>query len=665
MKGSEIQNHSFTIGRIQKISPRLSSKKEGDSNFLRLLALSKFEKSNLKKTLLFLMVLCLGSQLYGQQKKPVQDSTDIYKKIETYSEKRNYTKILHKWFFKSTKQQKTEVVKEKPTYERFEGKIIRHIIIESKDPFGYSVTDTTMTPKSWLERTGNSVHIKSKEMAIRNFLLLKENKPLDTFLIAESARLLRKQNFIREVNISPRLTANSKDSVDITITTLDSWSLIPKGSYSGSETSIGFRERNILGTGHEVSFRYSRHREDGNDAFDASYTVPNFKNTFISSTIKYSSDFDEYYGKSISVDRAFYSPLTRWAGGIFLEERFLGRYFPDDSLTMIIQNIRYFTQDYWGGHSFSISKGSSEKERSTNLFVSARALNVDYNEKPKVEYDSIDYFSDERFYLASTGVTTRRFVKDSYIFRDGTTEDVPIGIVYSITGGVQHKNYKDRLYLGGQISYGSYFKLGFISTNFEVGSFFNGAKTEQTAYSFNVTYFSRLLHLSGQWKMRQFIKPQFIIGVNRQNSVGDRLTLNDDPGFVGVYDSTNIDENGSIDGFDSTALGTQKYVLALQTQFYSPMEFWGFRLNPFINITMGMLTGGETSYGTDKLYSSIGVGCIVRNDYLVFDSFQFSLTYYPQIPGQGNNIFKTNAFTNDDIGFQDLEIGKPSPVLYK
>lgn len=263
------------------------------------------------------------------------------------------------------------------------------------------------------------------------------------------------------------------------------------------------------------------------------------------------------------------------------------------------------------------------------------------------------------------GVTTRKFVEDRFIFRDGITEDVPIGIIYSVTGGLQRKNDANRMYLGGQIFYGSYFKWGFLSTNFELGSFFKAGKTEQTAYSFNINYFSNLLHLNGEWKMRQFIKPQVLIGVNRQNSVGDRLTLNDDPGFVGVYDSSHMGENGSIEGFESTALGTKKFVLALQTQFYSPIELLGFRLNPFVNITMGMLTGGESSYGTDKVYSSIGVGCIVRNDYLVFDSFQFSLTFFPSMPGQGNNIFKTNAFTNDDIGFQDLELGKPSPVLFK
>jgi hypothetical protein len=35
----------------------------------------------------------------------------------------------------------------------------------------------------------------------------------------------------------------------------------------------------------------------------------------------------------------------------------------------------------------------------------------------------------------------------------------------------------------------------------------------------------------GHWKIRQFIKPQVILGSNRQNSIGDRLTINESMEF--------------------------------------------------------------------------------------------------------------------------------------
>lgn len=619
----------------------------------------------MKKTLFLLFVFSISAPVFGQKSNAEKDSLQLYDKIATYSQKSKFTKLIHRWVFRSNEKNTKRTVPQKVDYGPYGGKIIRKIIIHSLDPFGNSVTDTTVVAKTWLERTGNKIHVKSQEMAIRNFLLLKEDEPLDTLLISESARLLRAQNYIREVRIEPKFVSNSQDSVDVTITTLDSWSLIPTFTFSQSYTDLGLRERNILGTGHQMNLEYSKRLIDGEGAVEASYRVPNFKNTFINGLLEYKIDYDEYFEKTFSVGRDFYSPLTQWAGGIMLQERLLHRFFPDDTLDLTHHNLRFVSQDYWAGHAFRLFKGSSQRERTTNLIISARVLRVNFRETPGIQYDKINYFSNENFYLISTGIASRQYEEDSYIFRDGITEDVPVGVVYSITGGVQHKNNKDRMYLGAQVFYANYFKWGFLSTNFEVGSFFNGSKTQQTAYSFSLNYFSNLIDLGNNWKMRQFIKPQFIIGTNRLNYIGDRLSLNENPDFNANYNDPIHDGGVSIRGFESHALGTKKYILSLQTQFYSPWDFLGFRLNPFINLTSGMLSGGEFLTGEDKLYSSLSAGVVIRNDYLVFDSFQLSFSFYPQIPGQGRNIIKTNAFENDDFGFQDFHIGKPKNVLYK
>lgn len=575
--------------------------------------------------------------------------------------------MLHRWVFRPTGEKPKKVSRKhkKPDYGRYSGKIVRKLIIETKDPFGQSLTDSTRTPHSWLQKTGNAIHIKSKEMAIRNFLLIKENKPLDTFLIAESKRLLREQNYIREVIIEPRPIPHEKDSVDVVVSALDAWSLIVDGTFSGTRTKLRLRERNFIGIGHELTLEGSKRLTDGKGAYGAAYRVPNFKNTFISASGRYFVDYERYYEKAMSVDRKFYSPLTRWAGGIFLQDRYLRRLFPNDT-AFVYRDFKYIAQDYWAGRAFKLFEGSSERERTTNLIVSLRALLVDYRESPGVDYDSIGFFSNEKLLLGSVGINSRQFVEDSYIFKDGRIEDVPVGTLYSLTGGLQHKNGINRPYLGGQISYGNYVKWGFISTNLEVGSFFNRSKLEQTAISFTASYFSRLWHLDGQWRMRQFIKPQLILGFNRLNSVADRLSLNESPYFNGPHGNMYFNrKNGHIQGFDSPATGTRKYVLALQTQFYSPWELLGFRLNPYVNATFGMLADKQRSFGSNKMYSSFGAGFIIRNDYLIFDSFQLSFTYFPSMPGTGRNILETNAFENDDFGFQDFQIGKPHEVYYE
>lgn len=111
-------------------------------------------------------------------------------------------------------------------------------------------------------------------------------------------------------------------------------------------------------------------------------------------------------------------------------------------------------------------------------------------------------------------------------------------------------------------------------------------------------------------------------------------------------------------------MGTSKYVLSLQTQFYSPWKILSFKFNPYLNLNLAMIEDEKVRYINNKLYSSFSVGLIIRNDYLVFNSFQLSLSFYPSIPGQGNNIFKTNAIKNDDFRLQGFELRKPSPIWY-
>ncbi len=643
------------------------------NNFPKCPSFRYFRKKNLGKRKIFapkhlticfwLMVACPSILA---QVKTGKDTLDIYEKIEQFSQKSDFTEKLHQLLFRPTKNKprNTQEQRHRPKYKPFAGKVIRRIIIDTKDPFGFSFSDSTETANSWLERTGNAIHIKSKQIAIRNFLLLKEGQRLDTLLLLESARLLRAQNYIREVRFSPQWVGSTRDSIDITITALDSWSLIPQVELSATQTKLRLRERNIIGTGHQLDLGFNKRLEDGRMAYRASYRVPNFMNTFISAWGTYETDYAEHFSKSMAVDRQFFSPLTKWAGGVYLEERSLGVALPNDSSFFSFQNLRFQTQDYWAGHSLRIFKGNTERERTTNLIFSLRALLVDYSKTAAPTYDTIGYFTDETLFLGSVGMASRQFIEDEYIFRDGITEDVPVGVVYAITGGVQRKNGNHRTYFGARAAYGNYTKWGYLSFNLEAGSYFKGSRNEQTTYALTGNYFSNLWSLGPKWKMRQFIKPQLAIGTHRLPIYADRVSLNENPIFNGVYGNPYGGRNGMIPGFNGQDVGTKKYALGLQTQFYSPWEFLGFRLNPFINITGGVLAQEFRSNKSNGFYSSFGLGVMIRNDYLVFKSFQLSFIFYPNIPGEGSNILKTNAFENDDFGLPNFQIGKPRTVLY-
>lgn len=602
-----------------------------------------------QKTVLLLLMLFSVQLTYSQIKKAEKDSTEVYKQIHTYSKKNKFTKFMHGLIFKPTKSKK-RVATVKPTKRiAAEDKIIRNINIITLDPFGYSDIDTTKRPRNWGERTGNRFHLKTKKLAIKDLLLFKKNTAYNLLKIQESERIIRAQKYVNRVTITEEFANAKSDSVDITIRVLDSWSTIPKISVSGSQNSVGLNERNFFGIGHQFDYKFTNRSSDGKTANNLAYTVPNIRNTFIKTKLKYNIDLDNYYEKSISFERPFYSPLTKWAAGISLDQQFRKDTLQGIDLKYANQNFKYSSHDFWIGKAVQILKGNTVNSKTTNLIVSARFLNINYIEKPTIAYDPIDFYSNEKFIMSGIGITTRNFIQDKYIFKNGVVEDVPIGRIYGLTMGYQYKNNNWRPYLGGQVSFGSYHNWGFLSTNFEIGTFFNKSVTEQTVFSFQANYFTSLTEF-GKWKLRQFIKPQVVVGINRVDSIGDELTIN------GQY---------GIQGFNSAVYGTNKMVLTLQTQAYAPNDVWGFRMNPYFNYSIALLGQKENGSKTTKAYSKIGIGVIITNDYLVFSSFQLSLSYYPTIPFKGDDVFRTNAFETGDFGLQNFELAKPRTVLFK
>ncbi|KIO52446.1 hypothetical protein [Flavobacterium hibernum] len=603
-----------------------------------------------KKIVVFLLLCFCLQNSYGQvvkkDAKEKKDSTEIYNKIRNYSKKNKFTQTVHKLFFRSNKPHKKEEILVQNDTTNYDGKIIRNINIVTLDPFGHSISDTTKVPKNWGERTGNRLHLKTKKIAIYNLLLFKRNSVYNTYKVQESERLIRSQKYVTAVRVTNKLAGFASDSVDVTIRVLDSWSTIPKFAISSNQVSVGIKEKDFFGSGQQLEYQFTNRFDDGRNANDVTYTVPNIKNTYIGTTLHYKIDLDNNYIKSINTERLFYSPLTQWAGGVYIGQNFRKDTLQAPDKSFAYQPFKNNFQDFWAGKA---TKVFEDESGITNLVTTARFLNVDYTESPTELYDPTHFYSDEKFILSGIGLNRRKFIKDSYIFRNGQTEDVPIGRIYGITLGYQYKNTFWRPYVGAQFSFGNYYRLGFLSMNFEAGTFFHQSKTYQTAFSMETNYFTKLYTI-GRWKLRQFVNPKLIIGINHEDIIGDQL---------------NINEQNGLAGFNSAVYGTNKMVLSLQTQTYSPYSVLGFRMNPFFNYSIAGLGTPNNPMEKNKAYSKITIGLLISNDYLVFSSFQLSLSYYPTIPFQGDNVFKTNTFETTDYGLQSFELAKPRPVEYK
>ena len=584
--------------------------------------------------------------------KKIED-TKLYKNISSYSERSKLARLIKKAIFDPLTTPKATTAAVAPPKNRYgycHNKIIRNIDITTYDPFGYSELDTVNKEDKFGYKLGNALHNKTQNFTIRNLLLIKKNKPLDTLMLIETKRLLRAQRYIRRVLVTPKAVSATSDSVDIYIKVLDSWSLVPDFNTNANTSRFRLSERNFMGTGHELGATVKKSIFYNKTAYSANYTFPNFFHTYIKTELNYDVDVDGSYRKFLNVERTFFSPYTKWAGGFYVDQELKKQYIYSPLPVNEFEFYTFSTRDVWLGHSFKIMNGNEQDQRATNFISSVRIMQRRYMKLLPNQFDPLQYYSDQKMYLLSMGIATRKYTEDVNVLNFNTQEDVASGFVFNITGGYELKNARWNNYLGTRIAIGKYFHAGYFGADIEYGSFFYQGKQERSTLKLSATYFTPLMG-NGRWKFRQFIKPQLVVGNDRLNTPYDRLNLNGENGIQG-FESYNL-------------IGTKKIRLAIQTQGYSPWNVYGFRLNPYLGYTLGILGNEKQGFINNKLYQHIGIGLIVTNDYLAFSSFQFSFSYYPDTPFDSNEVFKTNTFKSTDFGLPSYEIGKPSLVPYE
>ena len=593
--------------------------------------------------------LCGFTQVKGQER----DSVKIYQDIHDLSKKSRFNKFVYKLLFRSSALSVEAVVPDRTKQKKAlmvsksNGKIIRTISIETLDPFGYSIRDESRVPRRGIDRFGNAIHVKTKVFTIRNLVLFKKNERCDSLLLKETERLIRSQRYIREVVVIPVPVATASDSVDIKIRVLDSWTLIPNGSLSGNQSSVKLTERNILGFGHQISGEIENKFTPKVQAIFAQYSVSNIKNSFVRLDLDYSNEYNNDSRRSLAINRPFYSVVARNAGGFQIENRRYTEFFPVAD-TLIGVPTKYEYVDYWYGHAFKINGENTFDQKTTNLILAYSYNRKAYLLDPGILFDETNFFFFLKNSIGYIGISKQRFYQDKFIFNYEITEDIPYGENMALILGYQNKADRSRWYSGISISKGKKYTFGYLSTFMEWGSFYTKGVTEQTAFKVGFKYFSTLLYI-GNWKLRQFIKPTYIWGNNRDSSFKDQLTLNN---YYGI------------EGFNNRLTGTQKWLVSLQTQTYIPGSWNGFRFSPYLNVSMGSLANKNALFAS-KVYSKFSIGVQINNDYLVFNSFQISLSYYPSIPFEGDNLLKTNSFENTDLTISDFQLGKPAYIRYE
>ncbi len=594
----------------------------------------------MKTTIFFIVTLLFSSSLLlrAQEKK---DS--LYYKIEEFSDKRKFTKFVHRFIFRREADSVSVESWEKiPEQEVYDGKTIRNIIVETVDPFGYSKNEERIDAK-WYDRVADRIHIDSKPSTIKNYLLFQKGEPYNAQKIYESERILRSMPFINRVNISIEENEDAK-SVDILIKVLDSWSLKPSMSYSNGETGFGLTEQNLLGLGHEIDLGYTYNSRDKQSHLYGRYTAYNLYRTFINANISGEKDFFDNERISLSATRDFFSPLTRWAGG-FQFEYFKRRVLlPNFTEVFPEVQIKVYRQDLWGGYQFPVF--ISDGKISRNIALLGRIQNYQYKDRP--EEDQLGFFRTSNSFLASAMYNERKFSVQKNIFQYDLPEDIPYGKSFGFTAGALNRDNKAIPYAGISASLGSFINWGYFNVKTEFGRFFNG-ETQRDAFRLEGTYFTPLQN----WKfaqVRHFFSPTWAIGTPRYHySYHDRINLSSPfefPAYSGDY------------------IGTEKLVLRYQLQMFIKKTWKNFHFSPYAAAAFGWLSQNGNSLFNSGTHSKFGIGVLINNPYLVFNRIQVSLMYYPKVPMGNDSVFEFNGYRNDNFPMQSFATDVPHFVNF-
>jgi hypothetical protein len=524
-------------------------------------------------------------------------------------------------------------------YIDYAGRKIRKIIIQRLNVFGADIHNPTSGGPSRVENLLNKTHVNTNENIIRKNLLFSEGDPISPLALSDNERLLRQLPYIDDARIVVLPVSDAE--ADVVVFTKDIYSIGASYDYRGlKKGSVSIFDKNIVGTGHElgidIPFNNTLPESPG---IGAHYTINNIIKSFINLNVYFLHGLGEKtYG--FDMTRKLVSSATKYAGGISVRMM----YTSEDLDTLLVPApLRYNFQDYWLSRSFLINKSSVSR-----IIIGARYTNNNVFNHPLILPDSYHNLQKYRLYLGSAALSFQKYTKTSLIYGYGRTEDVPYGSLFKFTFGREFNEFKQRSYMGTEISFGRSSKpLGYFYAYAGLSTYVNKTATEQGLLSLRLNYFSNLVTM-GRSKIRNFVYAHYTRGFGRYSN--EYIKFTDDNGFSGfLNDSVN---------------GTQRLDLSLESVLFSPINSYGFRFAFFAFTDFAFLSGTTERLGSGYALTSIGLGIRIRNDNLVFNTLQIRIGYFPNPPPY-SRISPVNISGEQLLRPENFEPGAPLIIPYR
>ncbi|MEM6643091.1 MAG: hypothetical protein AAF616_08945 [Bacteroidota bacterium] len=568
---------------------------------------------------------------------------DFYSNLYSKAQKSRITKELYKLLVTErppTEPQKTKKPLESESFfQAYEGRKVQSIELIPVDILDGDVNDTSIVARSRFAKWSNKLHHNTRENVIRNYLLFRQGDMVDPFAISDTERVLRTLAYIEDVRIRLLVNPDNLQSVDAVIIYKDRfpWNF-SFGINSDFEFDVGFRNRNILGSGHDFGLQYLYSPvEIPNHGYAATYTVRGISNSFIDGTVFKS---DSYLGQrnGISFRRDFISPEIKYYGEATLETEQLSEdlVFSD---SLFQENFRTSRQTYdlYGGRAFELGRRST-----VNMAI--RFNSNSFLRRPTVKLDSNEIFHNQKLLLGALSLSKINFLKTRNILAFNITEDIPDGFLVAILYGRDWNEFDPRSYRGIRLNVSKYTDYGYLSANLERGFFRNQGNAKNEVLELSTRYFSPLFDV-GNSTARLFVLSYLFSGKN--------LSIPQSQTIEGINRIRNID--------GERIRGDQVLTFSTEYVVYQPWYLFGFRFATYAHMGIGSVEESRSFEPYKETYYNFGGGIRVRNESLVFDTFEIRVALYPNPPPIAS-IFTFDFSLTTQSFFRSPNIRKPRIV---
>ena len=539
-------------------------------------------------------------------------------------------------------------------FKPYEGLFIRNIIIE-RIPFGVSIGDTSKRLINTLTNLANDLHHITKTKVVRRNLFFKKGQPLQPFLMADNERYLRQLLYLQDAEFFVARTAPGSDSVDVFVEIKDVFSLGGAINSLGlKQTSLELREDNFGGSGNSaVLYSLYDDKRKNNFALGGEYNNRNVGGSFINTKIGYQSFYPAIYGpkedNNYYID--FHKPLVnrymKWTYELSASYHKTGNDYNPDSLYYSDTRYRYYNVEAWSGYNINSEHFTTEQETNKlRKLIGVRYLDQKFLDVPQ-KYDSLYNWKYPTInaVLATLTFYRQNFYKTQYIYGFGRNEDIPEGMLMSVTSGFTKRQEAKRPFVGFNFEkYHFNRQKNYLSFKVAAEGYFHNTAVEDLNFLGSIFYFDHLKPIGTKWKQRFFLNFDLAQQVN---------TIYNQPLFANSQ--FGLPEYGNYNLENQRVGGSLRSTAKLESEFFSPWSVVAFRFAPFVFGNVGVFSPYE--YKTQVL-SSVGGGIRTRNESLVFGTIELKAYYFPTKNFHNEN-FRFSISTNVIFKYNTQFLKKP------